>query len=93
MESIANTLQATQYSTVAKASSNYSTVDSTVSSNEVLECLNDLIPNPDYKPWYAKQLRLLGYDRFMEIVQKARAGSDTPAVLFRWMLQNNGIVK
>jgi hypothetical protein len=61
--------------------------------SEVIECISDLIPNLDYKPWYEKQVRNLGYDRFMELVKKARSTSDTPAVLFKWMLRNNGIVK
>jgi hypothetical protein len=60
---------------------------------EILSCIADLIVNPDYKPWYGKQLRTLGYDRFMELVQKARAGSDTAATLFKWMLMHNGMVK
>lgn len=96
MESVFQIAQDTvQYSTVDKANSKDSTVNSTVTYNEdeVIDCLTDLIPNHDYKPWYKKQLRLLGYERFMEIVQKARAGSDTSSNLFIWMLKNHGIVK
>lgn len=66
---------------------------STVSTKEVLSNISDLIPNLDYAPWYAKQLRKLGAKRFMELANKARAGSDTPHVLFKWMIENNSIVK
>jgi len=71
---------------------NYSTSHSTVLTQDILRNIHDLI-NPDYTPWFAKQLRILGYTRFMELANKARAGSDTPKELFRWMLRNNEIVK
>ena len=68
--------------------------NSTVPSTEdVLSSLTDLIINADYNPWYAKQLRKLGYNRFMELANKARAGSESPQTLFKWMLKNNKIVK
>lgn len=67
--------------------------NSTVSTKEVLSSISDLIPNPDFTPWYAKHLRKLGNDRFMELANKARAGSNTPHVLFKWMIENNTIVK
>lgn len=70
----------------------YSTSNSTVLTQDILKNLADLI-NPDYIPWFAKQLRILGYTRFMELANKARAGSDTPKDLFRWMLRNNEIVR
>jgi|SRR5882757_4218177 len=71
---------------------NNSTSNSTVLPKDVLKSIPDLI-NPDYTPWFAKQLRILGYTRFMELANKARAGSDTPKELFRWMLRNSEIVK
>jgi hypothetical protein len=73
---------------------NYSTSTNTgtVTNQDILNNLPDLI-NPDYKPWFSRQLRLLGYDRFMELANKARAASDTPQRLFRWMIQNNELVK
>lgn len=82
-----------QYGDSKKQGFSNSHSDSTVSTHEVLDNIYDLIEDPDYTPWFAKQLKALGYTRFMELVNKARKGSDTPAVLFKWMLQNNGIVK
>lgn len=85
--------------TVLYSDSNQNTEDNshstvTVPSNEeILASIPDLIPNEEYNPWYLKQLRRLGYKRFMYLAAQARKGSDTPAVLFKWMLQNNGIVK
>lgn len=67
--------------------------NSTVAPSEVLRSLTDLIPNDGYNPFYLKQLKLLGYARFMELAQKARQTSDTPQRLFTWMLKNNDIVK
>jgi hypothetical protein len=46
----------------------------------------------DYKPFYVTKLNTLGYPRFMELANKARAGKN-PARLFFWMLKNNEIVK
>lgn len=76
-----------QYDTVIKP------VRTTVqySKEEAVELFShfpDLIPNKDYYPWYRRRLIVIGYERFMELVPKARAGSDTPAILFKWMLQN-----
>lgn len=67
--------------------------NSTVTTKEVLSNIADLIPNPDFNPWYAKHLRLLGVARFMELANKARAGSETPQVIFKWMLNNHRIVR
>lgn len=79
-----------QYSTVNKTSNlQYSTVN----LSNVLANLTDVIPNDGYAPFYARQLQTLGYDRFMELANKARAGSDTPQRLFCWMLKNNELVK
>jgi hypothetical protein len=79
-----------QYSTVNKINnSQYSTVD----LHKVLSNLSDIIPNDGYAPFYAKRLKVLGYERFMELAAKARAGSDTPQRLFCWMLTNPELVK
>ncbi len=62
-------------------------------SDEIFKNLADVIPNPDYYPYYRRKLLTLGKDRFMEFVAKSRAGSDTPHVLFKWMLNNPKLVK
>lgn len=80
----------TQYSNSNK---NFNNSNSTVNPTTVLESLSDLIPDDGYQPYYLKQLRTLGYNRFMELAGKARAGSDTPQKLFCWMLKNNKIVQ
>ncbi len=54
--------------------------------------LSDVI-NEAYIPWYDKHRRALGDKRFMELVAKARAGSDTPKVLLRWFLNNPELVR
>lgn len=51
--------------------------------------LHDLIPDDGYTGFYINKLKTLGLDRFMELAQKARAGSDTPQRLFCWMLKNH----
>ena len=71
---------------------NLNNSNSTVEPTTVLRSLTDLIPNDGYNPFYLKQLKLLGYQRFMELAKKARKGSDTPAKLFAWMLKHNDIV-
>lgn len=80
-----------QYSNSNKTNLNYS--NSTVRPSEIINNISDLIPNPDYTPWYVKQLRRLGSAHFMELANKARASSDAPAVLFKWYLKNDTIVK
>ena len=80
-----------QYSTVNNKL-NYSTV-ATVAPEVVLSNIVDLIKNPDYKPYYSAQLKKLGAARFMELTNKARAGSETPHVLFKWFLNNPEQVK
>lgn len=59
----------------------------------IFTSLSDLIPDDGYLGFYVNKLKDLGEDRFMEIAQKARAGSDTPAKLFAWMLKNHEIVR
>lgn len=65
--------------------------NSTVTTKDVLSSITDLV-HEGYEPFYAKQLRRLGTPRFMELANKARAGSETPQKLFSWMLKNNEIV-
>jgi len=60
---------------------------------EFIKNLSDLIPDDGYTGFYLNKYRQLGAKRFMELAQKARAGSDTPAKLFAWMLKNNEIVR
>jgi len=65
--------------------------NSTVTIKEVFNNLVDLIPDDDYKPFYVSRYQKLGYKRFMELANKARAGRE-PDRLFFWMLKNNEIV-
>jgi len=67
--------------------------NSTVEATTIIKTLSDIIPNDGYTGFYLNKLRQLGVTRFMVLAQKARAGSDTPAKLFAWMLKNNEIVK
>lgn len=71
---------------------NLNNSNSTVNPTTVLSNITDLV-HEGYEPFYIKQLNLLGYERFMELANKARAGSDTPQRLFCWMLKNNMLVK
>ena len=67
--------------------------NSTVTPTTVLSNITDLVAmDDDYKPFYVTKLNTLGYPRFMELANKARAGKN-PARLFFWMLKNNEIVK
>ena len=66
--------------------------NSTVTVADVFINLIDIIPDDEYKPFYVKRYKELGYNRFMELANKARAGR-APARLFFWMLKNNEIVK
>lgn len=60
----------------------------------LLESFRDVCPKQDgYDPHYVRQMETLGVDRFTELVNKARAGSDTPAKLFNWFLKNPTLVK
>lgn len=54
--------------------------------------LVDVIPDDGYTGFYVNRLKELGADRFFELANKARAGSDTPQKLFCWMLKNNHLV-
>lgn len=58
----------------------------------ILSNYEDLIPD-DHRGWYVKRLKEIGRDRFIELANKARAGSDTPERLFNWMLKNNEAVR
>lgn len=79
-----------QYSNSSQNIKNNS--NSTVTPKEVLINISDLV-HEGYEPYYIKCLRQLGTTRFMELANKARAGSDDPQKLFAWMLKNNPIVK
>lgn len=70
----------------------YSNSNSIVTVSQVLHNLSDLIPNQTYIPFYVSQYRKLGYTRFVELANKARAGR-SPARLFAWMLKNPEIVQ
>lgn len=59
---------------------------------QVFSNLTDVIPDDDYKPFYVSQYKLLGYPRFIELANKARAGKE-PQRLFFWMLKNNKLVR
>lgn len=81
-----------QYSTVNKT--NKTTVlYSKEQATKIFSNLTDVIPNPDFYPWYSRKLNVYGLEAFMGYVSKARAGSDTPHVLLRWMLTNPELVK
>lgn len=66
--------------------------NSTVKPLDILSNLSDVV-HEGYEPFYVKRLEVLGYSRFMELVAKARAGSDTPQKLLSWMLKNHELVK
>lgn len=87
--SVAEILPSTTVQYSNKTNFNYSTVQ----LNAIFKKLSDIIPDDGFHPFYAKQMRLLGYERFMELVGKARAGSDTPQRLFCWMLKNPEQIK
>lgn len=82
----------TQYSNSDSSLNSLEYSNSTVPTNEVLKAISDLV-HEGYEPYYAKYLRKLGHTRFMELANKARAGSDNPQKLFSWMLKNNDIVR
>lgn len=84
-----------QYSTVNKNKSiNNSTVQySNPDTLELFRNLSDVIPDDGFYPFYQRRLKSLGYKRFVEFAGKARAGSDTPAKLFCWMLKNPELVR
>jgi len=70
--------------------------NSTVNNKNIITVqysnLTDVL-NEEYLPWYDKRRRELGDKRFIELANKARAGSDTPKILFRWMLVHPELVK
>lgn len=59
----------------------------------IFTSLHDVIPDDGYLGFYVNRLKDLGEERFVALANKARAGSDTPKILFTWMLKNNDIVK
>lgn len=71
-----------------KVNNSNSTVSTTIIKN-----LSDVIPDDGYTGFYLNKIKELGQERFVELANKARAGSDTPAKLFAWMLKNNDIVR
>ena len=92
MQSVAeiNKTNTVQYSNSRFNKLNHS--NSTVTVEEVFTNLSDLIPDDGYQPFYAKAYKELGYKRFIELANKARAGKNPPR-LFCWMIKNNRIVK
>lgn len=80
-----------QYSNVKQQEQIYSNSNVTVDIKNIFNNLSDIIPDDDYRPFYASRYRILGYKRFMELANKARAGRQ-PIRLFVWMLKNNEIV-
>lgn len=74
-------------------SNSYSKVYTTEQILDLLNSLNDVVPSDGYGGFYVNQFRRLGYDRFIELVNKARAASDTPVKLFCWMLKNDKVVR
>lgn len=60
---------------------------------KIFSNLRDIIPDDGYTGFYVNQLKELGKERFIELANKARAISDTPARLFCWMLKNNQLVQ
>lgn len=89
MKSIKETVQYSN-SNLTKLNNSNSTVEE---PSKLIKNLSDLIPDDGYTGFYLNKYRQLGRERFMELAQKARAGSDTPAKLFAWMLKNNEIVR
>ena len=70
--------------------------NSTVNIAQVFANLTDLIaPGDPYMPFYLTRYKELGYKRFVELANKARAGATKKpaAYLFFWMLKNNELVK
>lgn len=89
---VLNHRRTVQYSNSKFSYENNSNSNSTVTVATVLSNLSDIIPDDDYKPFYIAKLRALGYKRFMELANKARAGRQ-PQRLFFWMLKNNELVR
>lgn len=88
MESIKDTVQYSN-SNLSKINNSNSTVEATT----IIKNVSDVIPDDGYNPFYLNKIKELGQARFIELAQKARAGSDTPAKLFCWMLKHNEMVK
>lgn len=83
-----------QYSNSSSKELNHSNSTVQLSVSEVFSNLTDVIkPDDDYIPFYIKKYKELGHLKFMWLVGKARAGSDTPDRLFFWMLKNPDLVR
>lgn len=93
MENVNQTVN-TVYSKINKVNNNIQYKQYSSSRIQLIfKSLSDLIPDDGYGGFYVNKFKEVGYERFMELAQKARAGSDTPARLFCWMLKNNSIVR
>lgn len=77
-----------QYSNNINTKLQYSTVEITT----VLGLYSDVIPKDGFYPFYIKMFNKLGKAQFEHLVQRARAGSDTPQRLFCWMLKHPELV-
>lgn len=92
MESINQTLNSnTVYSKLNNLNNSIQYSNSDIA--RVFSNLADVIPDDGYKGFYVNQLKRLGIDKFVELANKARATSDTPARLFCWYLKNDSIVR
>lgn len=95
MENVSSTQRyKTVYSELNKL--NYSKQYKQYSNAEIARIFSnfsDIIPDDGYTGFYVNQLKRLGIERFTELVNKARATSDTPARLLCWMLKNEELVK
>jgi len=88
VESLTKTLE--QYSNVNLGLNKFN--HSNVTVEEVIANLSDVIPDDDYRPFYVSRYNKLGYNRFLELANKARAGKN-PVKLFCWMLRHQEIVR
>lgn len=68
-------------------------INSTVDYLNILNNLRDVCPDDGYDPFYISAINKIGLKRFVYLANKARAGSDTPARLFCWMLKNPELVR
>lgn len=66
---------------------------STKEIHRIFSNLSDVIPDDGYLGFYVNRMKQMGLERFIELANKARAGSDTPAKLFCWMLKNDELVR